>query len=607
MPLFLEELTKSILESGELKEAGDHYDYGGSARSVTIPATLRDSLMARLDRFMPVKEIAQIGAAIGREFSYELIAAVAPMPQAQLEDGLLQLSESGLAFRRGTPPDAIYTFKHALVQDAAYDSLLKSRRQELHGKIAHVIGQRFPNVTTTDPNAGASPHSRGLSRSRHSTVAGRGRAGVEAPGPDRSHLPSRPRTGTGRHSALVVPSRRLGTGPAHPPRNGMVRTQRLDCPGGLDEPTSSTSFGEGGPAPRRAAAHLLGPDDEHLYDRARSGGPAVGGGDAGSRQDDRQCRPSDHGTRTRLRLLQLAGRAHQVLQHADRVVDLYDDEKHRHLADILNQDPKTLACLFASISTWILGYPDRALRLSDEKDAHARRRGHPQDLGLALINGAHEFDHRCKHEDLRKRAEACERLGRENNLPVLWGLLAPIGYGQALIREGKVAEAIAQLRASIASWEASGGKLRSPTTNLFLAEGMALTGDLDNALHLIGELIAHAERPGGRNAFTMPKSCASKAGCSHSRVTLKALSETFSPRSTGPAASRRNSGSCARQSVWLDCGRAKANAETHMSCSPRSTTGSPKASTPRICWTPRRCWTSSRHERRPDVVVRDRT
>ena len=95
VPLFVEELTKSILESGELKEAGDHYEYGGSARTVTIPATLRDSLMARLDRFMPVKEIAQIGAAIGREFSYELIAAVAPMPQAQLDDALAQLSAVG--------------------------------------------------------------------------------------------------------------------------------------------------------------------------------------------------------------------------------------------------------------------------------------------------------------------------------------------------------------------------------------------------------------------------------------------------------------------------------------------------------------------------------
>src|ERR1700761_2164494 len=151
VPLFVEELTKSILESGELKESGDHYDYAGSARAVTIPTTLRDSLMARLDRFMPVKEIAQIGAAIGRAFSYELISAVAPMPQAELDEALAGLAKSGLAFRRGTPPDAIYTFKHALVQDAAYDSLLKSRRQELHVKIAGVIEQRFPNIKATEP------------------------------------------------------------------------------------------------------------------------------------------------------------------------------------------------------------------------------------------------------------------------------------------------------------------------------------------------------------------------------------------------------------------------------------------------------------------------
>src|SRR5690349_19167383 len=107
--------------------------------------------MARLDRFTPVREIAQIGAAIGRAFSYEMIEAVAPMPQAQLDEALARLCESGLTFRRGTPPDAIYTFKHALVQDAAYDSLLKRRRQELHAKIARVIGQRFPGIKTTEP------------------------------------------------------------------------------------------------------------------------------------------------------------------------------------------------------------------------------------------------------------------------------------------------------------------------------------------------------------------------------------------------------------------------------------------------------------------------
>src|SRR5262249_34734948 len=151
VPLFVEELTKSILESSELKEEADRYVYAGTTRSITVPATLRDSLMARLDRYMPVKEIAQIGAAIGREFSYELIAAVGPRPKAEWEDSLERLTASGLAFRRGTPPEATYTFKHALVQDAAYDSLLTSRRRELHRKIARVFEERFPNIKATEP------------------------------------------------------------------------------------------------------------------------------------------------------------------------------------------------------------------------------------------------------------------------------------------------------------------------------------------------------------------------------------------------------------------------------------------------------------------------
>jgi predicted ATPase len=208
IPLFVEELTKSTLESGELTEAGDHYEYGGLARAVTIPATLRDLLMARLDRFMPVKEIAQIGAAIGREFSYELIAAVAPMPQAQLDDTLVQLTESGLAFRRGTPPDAIYTFKHALVQDAAYDSLLKSRRQELHGKIAQVVEQRFPNIKTTEPEVLAHHlMAAGFVEAAVPLWQSAGELAFKTHGPDRGHSPPQSGARSNLDVALVVGTR----------------------------------------------------------------------------------------------------------------------------------------------------------------------------------------------------------------------------------------------------------------------------------------------------------------------------------------------------------------------------------------------------------------
>jgi class 3 adenylate cyclase len=135
VPLFVEELTKAVVESGMLTDAGDRYTAATPATPLAIPASLQASLLARLDRLAPVREVAQIGAALGRQFSHELIAAVAPMPQPQLDDGLAQLVGAELIYRRGTPPDAEYTFKHALVQDAAYSTLLRSRRQQLHARI----------------------------------------------------------------------------------------------------------------------------------------------------------------------------------------------------------------------------------------------------------------------------------------------------------------------------------------------------------------------------------------------------------------------------------------------------------------------------------------
>jgi class 3 adenylate cyclase len=498
VPLFVEELTKSLLETGELKEAGDRYYYGGSARPITIPATLRDALMARLDRFMPVKEIAQIGAAIGREFSYELIAAVATMPEAQLEDALVQLGASGLAFRRGTPPYATYTFKHALVQDAAYDTLLKSRRGELHAKIARAIKQRFPNVEATEPEVLA----------HHLTEAGLTEGAIplwQAAGELAlkrmalteaiAHL----NQGLELVAALPLSSQRdaseLGLrillGPAwlalkgwaapevwaslHPAFTLAKSLERHDALLPILWGLAGNISSQG-----RAAESL--PWVEEMLDLAKATG-------------DVDLLVTGHALACDC--YHWAGELTKGLAHADKVLALYDDETHYHLANILTLDPKTAAGIQGSIGTWILGYPDRALRLNDEKDMHARRRGHPFDLGIALILGPHEFDRRFTHEDLRKRAEECERLGRENNLPVLWAFLAPISYGLALIREGKVADGIAPLKAGIAA----GGKSRSPAWKTFLAEAMALTGNIDNALHLLDEQIVQSERPGRKEGL----------------------------------------------------------------------------------------------------------
>ncbi len=503
VPLFVEELTKSILESGELTEAGDHYEYGGAARAVTIPATLRDSLMARLDRFMPVKEIAQIGAAIGREFSYELITAVAPMPQAQIDDALLQLSASGLAFRRGTPPDAVYTFKHALVQDAAYDSLLKRRRQELHGKIARVIEARFPTIKTTEPEVLA----------HHLTAAGLAAAAIplwqaagelalkrmalteaiahlnqglelvstlpQSSGRDVNELELRTRLGTawlllrGWYAQEVWDS-------LYPALHLAKSLKRNDALAPILLGLTTHVLTQG-----RVAEAV--PWAEAMLDIAQTTG-------------DADLLIAGHGVACCCYCF--AGEFAKAVEHADQVLDLYDEESHRHLADLLGNDPKTMAGIWGSISTWVLGYPDRAAWLNDEKDAHARRLGNLFDLGWALILGAHEYNHRDDVEGLFRRAEECERLGRENSLPFLSEVMAPTGYGQALLQGGSsAAEAIPFLRNSHAAYESAAGKVRVPVTKGLLAEASALVGDLDNALCLLNEAIDQIERPGWEERF----------------------------------------------------------------------------------------------------------
>jgi class 3 adenylate cyclase/predicted ATPase len=151
VPLFIEELTKAVVESGMLTDAGDRYTIMGSLPSLAIPTSLHASLLARLDRLAPAREVAQIGAALGRQFSHELICAVAAMPQQQLDQALSQLEGAELILRRGMPPDAEYTFKHALVQDAAYSTLLRSRRHQLHARIADTLESQFSEVVETQP------------------------------------------------------------------------------------------------------------------------------------------------------------------------------------------------------------------------------------------------------------------------------------------------------------------------------------------------------------------------------------------------------------------------------------------------------------------------
>jgi class 3 adenylate cyclase/tetratricopeptide (TPR) repeat protein len=151
VPLFIEELTKAVVESGLLVEAGDRYVATGPVTPLAIPTSLQESLLARLDRLAPTSDVVQIASALGRQFSHELISAVAAVPRRQLDDALAQLVNAELIFRRGTPPNAEYTFKHALVQDTAYGTLLRSRRQQIHARIAATLEDQFPEIVVAQP------------------------------------------------------------------------------------------------------------------------------------------------------------------------------------------------------------------------------------------------------------------------------------------------------------------------------------------------------------------------------------------------------------------------------------------------------------------------
>jgi len=155
VPLFIEELTKTVLESGVLTETGDSYTVTGPLAALAVPTSLHASLLARLDRLAPTREVAQIGAALGRSFSHELISAVALVSQRQLDEALTQLEGAELIFRRGIPPNAEYSFKHALIQDAAYSTLLRRRRQQIHARIVAVLERHFPQIVASQPEVAA--------------------------------------------------------------------------------------------------------------------------------------------------------------------------------------------------------------------------------------------------------------------------------------------------------------------------------------------------------------------------------------------------------------------------------------------------------------------
>ena len=368
VPLFVEELTKAVLETGE----------------AAIPASLHDTLMARLDRIPEVKEVAQIAACIGREFDFVLLAAIAGRPEAELADALDRLAAAELVFRRGTPPDAHYVFKHALVRDAAYGSLLKSRRQQFHARLGATLEERFPETVLNEPELLAS----------HLTAAGETvravgyweQAGARAI----------------ERSAFVEAIHHFGKGLE------LVGTltddalrSRLELPlrTGLGDALSWTKgFAAAEVEAAYARAHELslamGETERsfrilwglwHFYvirgDLARSDVLSEELTGLGRRLADPSLLP--HICRTRGETSLWQGAFTRVLQETAPCLDRPLPEPPKPIPGV--QDPVLMCLSWQAFALWHLGYPDRACARDDAALTHSRQSPHAGDLGAALI------------------------------------------------------------------------------------------------------------------------------------------------------------------------------------------------------------------------------
>jgi class 3 adenylate cyclase/predicted ATPase len=499
VPLFLEELTRTMLESGLMTDAGDHYELTGPLPPLAIPANLHDSLMARLDRLATVKELAQIGAVIGREFSHELLAAVADRPQEQLESGLDQLVASELVFRRGAPPDAAYSFKHALVKDVAYQSLLRSRRQQLHARVAQVFEARFPAVVETQPELLAYHLTEaGLDARAADAWARAGRAAL-----DRSAM---------REAANSL-SRAVGLLRGMPSSPDRQRLE-LELLGGLGVALTNTL----GPGSSEAqAAHEradklsqeLGDREGRfrarwnlwrVYNVRAEFASAVAVGEAllaeAQADGDADHEMQAHHTLWSSRLYH--GDLEATCHHTDRMLALYEVDRHGSQALTFGgHDARECALNNRGTALFLLGYPERALACNAEGIAHALTLGQPHvvvhahNWGSILLQLAGEL------EELARRTTLLARLADEHGLAIYYPEARILAAWRA-VREERDLRAAEDMRNFLDRRAAMGTVFVQTYFLMLLADAWLRLGRPDEAAAAIKEGLARAEATGER-------------------------------------------------------------------------------------------------------------
>jgi class 3 adenylate cyclase/predicted ATPase len=490
VPLFVEELTKTVLESGLLTDAGDHYELSGPLPPLAIPTTLHDSLMARLDRLAPVKEVAQTAAVIGREFSHELLAAVADRPEEQLCAALGQLAQSELILRRGTPPDSTYAFKHALVQDAAYQSLLKTKRQQLHARIARSLEERSSSAIQIEPEMLAHHYTQGGFFQRAISYwlsAGRHAAGRSA---DREaiahltkglqlleHLSDSPERATKELDLRVAlgPVLMNIKGSAAPEVAKVYEPAQVLCRE-VGRPEHAFPVLWGLWLNRNTSGRLRAAEEltAELIAVAEDLPETV-------------FRLQGHHAAwtTRFNLGEFA----LALEHVEHGLRSYDLERHHRSAFVYGgHDAGVCGYSSGAWISWLLGYPDRALGLAHEGLTLAKRLTHPISLAQALCYKAILHQLRGELELVTKDADELLACCAKHRLEI-WASNGQILKGWTLVAIGEVGEGLRSFQQALGERRGKGLRLRQAYYLAILAEAHGSAGRSDKGLEAVDEAL----------------------------------------------------------------------------------------------------------------------
>jgi class 3 adenylate cyclase/predicted ATPase len=498
IPLFVEELTKTVLESGLLQEAGDHYELAGPLPPLAIPSTLQDSLMARLDLLAPLKEVAQTAAALGREFDHQLLVAVSASSERQLNDAVDQLVAAELIFRRGAPPDATYTFRHALVQEAAYNSLLKSRRQQLHARIAQALEEQFPEVAAHRPEVLA----------RHLTDAALTEKAVGY-----WHRAGQLAAERFAHKEAIAHLTRglellksLSETPAH-----AREEMRLQIALGVSLVTTR------GPSPEVAETYLRARQLAERIGDTRQAYAAVWGLwyfnhvrmrfktardlsyellELAKREKDNELLLQAH--HAAWPILLFGGEFLLCREHTEQGLALYDPQEHRsHALRYAGHDPGVCCRYHSALGLWLLGYPDQATVMAHGAVRLATELSQPHSLAIAL--GYVSFLHQFRGEAHLAQEYAEATIARAAEQAYLqYRATGSLIRGWAVAAQGDLAAGTAAIEQGLAALRAAGADVRRSYFLALLAEVYGRARRFDAAQSAIAEALAFAEQSGER-------------------------------------------------------------------------------------------------------------